>query len=141
MCSLREFIFLYKHRWQRYLNLGIFSLSRHDDNLEANLIPASSPTLDGSEIIYFVNCCGDMCRFTDGLRGTYTYLKRYWLLATTAAFLLVSLVGDVTIFKMVYMLFFLLFLLCYEVCVQLSGCCIRIILLLFRYSLATGTQL
>ena len=53
--------------------------------------------------------------FTGGLRGTLGYLKRYWPLVTTTAFLLVSLVGDVTIFKMIYMLFFLLFLLCYEV--------------------------
>jgi len=53
--------------------------------------------------------------FTDGLRSAYAYMKRYWLLVTTTAFLLVSLIGDVTIFKMVYMLFFLLFLLCYEV--------------------------
>ena len=44
------------------------------------------------------------------------YMRRYWPLATVTAFLLVSLIGDVTIFKMVYMLFFLLFLLCYEVC-------------------------
>jgi len=44
--------------------------------------------------------------------GLFPYMKRYWILVTITAFLLVSFIGDVTIFKMVYMLFFLLFLLC-----------------------------
>lgn len=114
MCSLHEFIFLYKNQWQRYLNLGIFRLPCRNDDLEARLIPASPPTSDGSKILYFAHI-PMTCMFTDGLSDTYAYMKRYWLLVTTTAFLLVSLVGDVTIFKMIYMLFFLLFLLCYEV--------------------------
>jgi len=54
MCSLREFVFLYKHHWQRYWNLGMFYLSRRDDDLEARLIPATSSTLNGSKFLCFV---------------------------------------------------------------------------------------
>ena len=45
----------------------------------------------------------------------YKYLKQYWILVTIGAFLLVILVGEVTLFQVVFMIFFLLFLLAYEV--------------------------
>ena len=45
----------------------------------------------------------------------YKYLKQYWILVTTAAFLFVILVGEVTLFKVVFMIFFLLFIFAYEV--------------------------
>ena len=56
--------------------------------------------------------------------GLFPYMKRYWILVTITAFLLVSFIGDVTIFKMVYMLFFLLFLLCYEVSITECYVCL-----------------
>ena len=80
---------------------------------------------------------GVMCKFTDRLEKIYIYMRRYWPLATITAFLLVSLIGDVTIFKIVYMLFFLLFLLCYEVCrlgiKVLSSCNICTVQIFPRY--------
>lgn len=48
---------------------------------------------------------------------TYKYLKKYWIIVTTVAFLLVILVGEVTLFKVVFMIFFLLFIFAYEVSV------------------------
>ena len=48
----------------------------------------------------------------------YKYLKQYWIIVTTGAFLLVILVGEVTLFKVVFMIFFLLFIFAYEVSIQ-----------------------
>ena len=45
----------------------------------------------------------------------YKYLKQYWIIVTTGAFLLVILVGEVTLLKVVFMIFFLLFIFAYEV--------------------------
>ena len=51
----------------------------------------------------------------------YKYFKKYWILVTTAAFLLVILVGEVTLFKIVFMIFFLLFIFTYEVSVVINA--------------------
>jgi len=48
----------------------------------------------------------------------YKYLKQYWIVTTTGAFLLVILVGKVTLFNIVFMIFFLLYIFVYEVSVQ-----------------------
>ena len=45
----------------------------------------------------------------------HKYLDRYWVIVTVGAFLLVILVGEVTLFKAVFMIFFLLFIFTYEV--------------------------
>jgi len=59
----------------------------------------------------------------------YEYLKQYWIIVTTGAFLLVILVGEVTLFKVVFMIFFLLFIFAYEV----NALCVSVFELTFYY--------
>ncbi|XP_065189251.1 piezo-type mechanosensitive ion channel component 1-like isoform X2 [Sycon ciliatum] len=54
-----------------------------------------------------------------------TVAKEYWLLVCYAIFLVVSLVGDVSIFKMIYMLLFLIFFITYQTSGRLWSAVLR----------------
>ena len=75
------------------------------------LIVLATDQPDAQETSLFARTLRSLALPTD----PYKYLKKYWILVTTAAFLLVILVGEVTLFKVVFMIFFLLFIFAYEV--------------------------
>ncbi|XP_065913837.1 piezo-type mechanosensitive ion channel component 1-like isoform X3 [Dysidea avara] len=132
MCSLFEFVLLHKSQWYAFLQRHC--KSNDDITLEKGLTrpledgtspksgqfqmsemaAASAPIVsdqpDTQESSILTRAFRNVAMPSD----PYKYLKQYWIMVTVGAFLLVILVGEVTLFKVVFMIFFLLFIFAYE---------------------------